>query len=51
MSVKGRSCIRLHSELSGVVREEKLWGVLVVTGRHLGMTRIAFGVAVEEWLG
>ena len=52
-----RNCIRWQSELIGVVsevhavREEKLWGVLVVMGRHLGGMRVAFGVVVVEFLG
>ena len=34
-----------------VVREEKLWGLIVVMGRHLGMMEVKFGGAVEKCLG
>ena len=49
--------IRWQSELIGVVfevrvvKEEKLWGVLVVMGRHRAMMGITFGVVVVEYLG
>ena len=50
-------CIRWQSELIGAVfrvcfvKEEKLWEVIVVMGKHRGMAGIVFGDVVVECLG